>query len=76
VNEAITFRTAWLEHYHDAVFAQTLPQCINDQLPLESRWDFLENVSDDDQIKLAFIPHRYHSQGIDPQYGISKLIFR
>lgn len=74
MNEPKTFRTAWLNNDYHTILIQSLPESFNDELATLSRRNLLQNIANDDQVKLASVTTGHHCKGIHPKrFGLELL---
>jgi hypothetical protein len=74
VNKAETLGTSRLNHNEHAAILQSLPESLHYQLPCLGCTYFLQNITQDNQVKFASISAGNHSKRVDPQYIRLKLL--
>ena len=66
MNEPKTFGTAWFNNDYHTILIQSLPESFDDELATLSRGNLLQNIANDDQVKLTSVTTWHHCKGINP----------
>ena len=74
MNEAEAFGTTRLNKNHHASVTESLPKCLDYQLPLDCRAYLLKNETENDKVKFATLTSWYHSKRVDPEHRVVELV--